>query len=96
MGAQFDVIELRPRCLRSTPDEPRAAIEIVSIALYHADSRAQTGRRLDAFAAACHRAALAPAEDFATRVRAWGKEVLTYFDKPTTNATPKAYQSPSR
>jgi transposase len=58
--------------------------------VYRADDRVEAQRRLEAFLAAVARAGLPAFEAVAKGIRLWRDELLSYFDEPTTTATPKA------
>lgn len=53
--------------------------------IYKAPGREQAERRLDAFLAATDRAQIPSFVAFAEGVRQWRKEILAYFEQPTTN-----------
>lgn len=53
--------------------------------IYEAPDRAEAELRLDLFLAAVDRSGLKPFEAFAKGVKAWRRELLAYFDEPTTN-----------
>lgn len=54
-------------------------------AIYRADGHGEAERRLEAFLLAVDHAGLPAFDAFAKGIRLWRKELLAYFDEPTTN-----------